>query len=146
LAQWQPDCEVFQNPALHIAKPLGAIKKYMNIFTLICLLGLCFVDSSAQSISENQESGKIGRIICTEPISDTPPLFVLKIKGNDYILDTTQVNKLEPTWIRKAVVSKSKNYGERGKNGVVLIIPKRNAIQEISEAIELKKITAPNIE
>jgi len=32
LAQWQPDCEAFQSPALHIAKSLVVINSELSIF------------------------------------------------------------------------------------------------------------------
>ena len=108
------------------------------------MLGLFVVASNAQRVSENGDSGKIARIICTEPISDSPPLYVLKMKGVEYNLDTIYLKKLNPTWIRRVVVSKGKDYGEPGKNGVIMIFPKRHAIQEISKVIEIEKITAPN--
>jgi len=109
----------------------------MKILTLICLL----VVLSSKSYSQEPKvvNDSIEKFhICTKPISDAPPLFVLRMKDSEHIIDTIQLKRIERSWVRRIKVGKQEEYYENGKNGVIVIIPKRRNEAQLTEALELK--------
>ena len=110
----------------------------MKILALLCLLVVLSSKSYAQVPKVVNDSIEGFHIICIEPISDASPLFVLRMKDSEYIVDTIQLKSIEASWVRKIRIGKQEEYNEDGKNGVIVIIPKRRSEAQIAEALELK--------
>ena len=110
----------------------------MKILTLICLLVVLSSKSYAQVPKVVNDSIEGFHNICVEPISDAPPLFVLRMKDSEYIVDTILLKRIEASWVRKIRIGKQEEYNEKGKNGVIVIIPKRRNEDQITEALDLK--------
>lgn len=92
---------------------------------LVCILALART-SLGQDIhlSEEKEGAQI-RLICTSTVPAAQPLFVLQYKQTQHILDTAELNLLDPKEIKELTILKNSEeldqYGKKAEHGVVLI-------------------------
>lgn len=78
----------------------------------------------SQSQVGKKDSELSVKIICTAGPIPTP-LYILRYKKEDYILDTAKLKYIHPADVKRIKVLKKKadldKYEDKGKNGVVII-------------------------
>lgn len=111
--------------------------RLLQIFTLLFLLGST---GYAQSVKARSDSGTV--IILDGPRKIKPsPLYIIKYKNKQYVLDTTVVKKggLNPNSIAGIDVLKGKEadslYGLAARHGVIII-----KLKEHKKSKELKAL------
>ncbi len=111
----------------------------MRTILILILSNLLIFNLFAQENDEYKscEQDSI-RIICFDKDAP-PPLYVIKFRNSEYILDSKQVDSLriQKAWLRKIKIGNPELYGDKGKNGVLIIIPKRRKEALIYESLNI---------
>lgn len=84
----------------------------------------CGVAQNSPSQIKKQGTETSVKLICTTgPL--TPPLYILRYKKEDYLLDTAKLQYINPDDVKRVKVLKEKaaleKYGDKGKNGIVIV-------------------------
>lgn len=98
------------------------------------------VSAQVDHLTNEKEKTRI-RIVCGEKISSSPPLYVLQYKQQEHIIDTADLKTLNRADIKRIIplkdVADLERYGDKGKNGVILITLRKAAMESFLRKEEL---------
>ncbi|NEU06988.1 hypothetical protein GZH53_01575 [Flavihumibacter sp. R14] len=76
-------------------------------------------------------------------ITHNPPLFIIVTSEREIPIPNGAINEIKPDWIASLKILKDSveiaKYGEKGKNGVILLSLKEEKLQEVLRALKLKE-------
>ncbi|AHM59093.1 TonB family protein [Flammeovirgaceae bacterium 311] len=111
------------------------------LLTIIILLSCIQLVSAQVEHLENEKKGVTIRLNCGPKVSSLPPLYVLKYKQQEYIIDSTEIKRLNPNDIIDLDVltgdAAVEKYGDNGNNGVILIQVSKATIKSFLRKEEL---------